>query len=165
MNGTEQNLIQQYAWLIPNHPVPLCAVIEQLTQKFHATQVKHDQIPHRRMHLFNAIHLPKNEELQLTEDQLDLNALKIQIDPKTEAYVMRDFVPISSDPEGENYIYLAYEPQVEYRYSNSNRLFLETKLMQGIKQSDLDQRTEDGLDFIFYLKTYDKLYSGTGNAD
>lgn len=161
MNREESKLREQYTWLIPNQPVPLHSVIEQLTEKFQAVQIEHSKIPGLRMHLYNAVHLPKNEELQLVQDQLDIKALKIPISSQTEPYVKHNFVPISSEQEDENYIYLAYEEQVGYRYSNSNRLFLETKLMQGIDQSDLDQRTEDGLDFIFYLKTYDELYGST----
>lgn len=166
MKDTERTLLERYAWIIPNQPVPLQTIIEQLTEKFHAIQLDHDKIPSLKMHLFNAVHLPKNEdELHLTEDQLEIKALKIPINSQTEAYVKRNFVPLSSDSEDENYIYLAYETQVGYRYSNSNRLFLETKLMQGIDQNELEQRTEDGLDFIFYLKSYDELYHSTDSSD
>lgn len=164
MKLAELNLMEQYRPLIPKQPVPLYTVIEQLTEKLHATEIEHGEIPGLKMHLFNAVHLPRNEELQLTQDQLEIKAIKIPITRQTEAYVKRDFVPISSDTGEENYIYLAYETQVGYCYSNSNRLFLETKLMRGIEQKELEQRTEDGLDFLFYLKTYDELYCGTGST-
>lgn len=165
MKLADPNLMEQYRSLIPKQPVSLHTVIEHLTKKLHATEIELGRIPSLKMHLFNAVHVPKNEKLQLTQDQLELKAVKIPITSQTEVYVRRDFVPIASDSENGNYIYLVYEEQVGYRYSNSNRLFLETKLMQGIEQSDLEQRTEDGLDFLFYLKSYDELYINASSTD
>ncbi len=164
MDCTELELMKQYAYLIPEQPKLLLEVVQQLENKFNATHIESEKIPSLKMHQFNAVHLPKNEELQLATDQLKIEALKISITSKTEQYVSQNFTPISSDFKEDNYIYLAYEEQVGYRYSNSNKLYLESKLMQGIDQSDIDKRTATWMDFIFYLKTYDEIY-GIGAAE
>lgn len=159
MDCNESKLLEKYAGLIPKQPVAMRDVVEQLTKKFHATQIEYDEIPSLRMHQYNAVHVVKNEKLQLRQDQLQIKAIKIPINAQTESYVIRDFVP-RSDENGEgNYIFLAYEEQVCYCYSNSNKLFLEAKLMSGIAQEERENRTEDWMDFIFYLKTYDSYFT------
>lgn len=116
-------------------------------------------IPNMWMHEYNAVHLPKNEELQLTVPQLQIKAIKIPINAQTQSYTDRDFVSLSFDAS-EDYIYLAYEEQVGYHYSNSNKLFCEAVLMEGIDQRDMDDRTENYMVFLFRLKNYDELYCG-----
>lgn len=164
MDCTELKRMEQYAWLIPQQPKSLGEVIKQITDRLHGTQIESKKIPNLKMHRYNAFHLPKNEELKLTTEQLKIKALKIPITPDTEPYVLQNFVPVSCECKEDDYIYLAYEEQVGYRYSNSNRLFLESKLMQGIDPIDMDGRTEKWIDFIFYLKTYDEIY-GIGAAE
>lgn len=70
-------LIEQYGWMLPEHPTSLHKVIEQLTAKFYATQIEQSRIPNLGMHQFNAVHLPKNEDLHLTTEQLRIKAIKI----------------------------------------------------------------------------------------
>ncbi len=162
MNAAEINqLLDVYHWLIPNKPVEFSSVIETLKQRFQATELDSSQIPNLKMHQFNALHLPKNEELHLCEAQLHIQAIRIPITPQTKMYTERDFVPPSSDSDGKPYIYLAYETQVGYCRSNSNRLFLECRLMQGISPSEREQNTERWRDFIFFLKTYDESYGSS----
>ena len=157
MDSATSQLIEQYRWLIPYQPVSLHQVIDQLTNKLHATQIEYEQIPNLRMHMFNAVHLPLNEELKLTETQLRLKAIKIPITCQTSCYVEKDFVSLVGK-EAEDYIYLAYEEQVGYHYSNSRWLFLEAALMQGIAQADIDMHGEVFMDFAFCLKNFDELY-------
>lgn len=159
MDPTELNLIKQYAWLIPPQPVPQGQVIDQLVKKLHAVPMEPGEIPNMWMHEYNAVHLPKNEELQLTVPQLQIKAIKIPINAQTQSYTDRDFVSLSFDAS-EDYIYLAYEEQVGYHYSNSNKLFCEAVLMEGIDQRDMDARTENYMVFLFRLKNYDELYCG-----
>lgn len=161
MNDTELKLIEQYAWLIPKCPISLGQVIEQISKKFNATLIEYGDIPHLWMHRYNAVHLPKNEELRLAEEQLKIKAIKIPINEKVAQYIAKDFTPVLVADEEANFIYLAYEEQVDYRYSNSNRLFLEAKLMQGISQEDIYMNTETAMDFFFYLKSYHELYGNS----
>lgn len=157
--------MEQYGWMIPKQPTSLRKVIEQLTAKFQATQMEHSMIPHLGMHQFNAVHLPKNEELHLTTEQLQIKAIKIPITPETAQYASKDFTPMLCAEGEEDYIYLAYEEQVGYRYSNSNRLYLEAALMQGIDRRDIDAHNEAWMDFFFRLKSYDELYCGAPADD
>lgn len=161
MTDVELKLMEQYAWLIPKHPILLGQVIEQISKKFNAAQIENGDIPHLWMHRFNAVHLPKNEELRLAEEQLKIKAIKIPINEQVAQYIAKDFTPVLCGDEEANIIYLAYEEQVDYRYSNSNRLFLEAKLMQGISQKDIDMNREAAMDFFFYLKSYDELYGNS----
>ena len=158
MDCAELKQMEQYAWLIPQQPKLLSEVIQELTDRFHAAQIETKKIPSLRMHQFNALHLPKNEELQLTTEQLKIKALKISITPDTGPYVLQNFVPVSSECRENDYIYFVYEEQVGYHYSNSNRFFLEAKLMEGIDPIDIDGHTEKWMDFSFCLKTYDEIY-------
>ena len=157
MDSATSQLIEQYRWLVPSQPVSLHQVIDQLTDKLHATQIEYEQIPNLRMHIFNAVHLPLNEELKLTETQLHLKAIKLPISCQTSCYVEKDFVSLVGK-EFEDFIYLAYEEQVGYHYSNSRWLFLEAALMKGIAQADIDMHGEVFMDFAFRLKNFDELY-------
>lgn len=158
MDTATSKLVEQYKWLVPTQPVPLHEVIGQLSKRLPVIQLEFDKIPNLRMHLFNAVNLPSNEELKLSNDQLHIQAIKIPITSQTSHYVKKDFVSLQQR-EGEDYIYLAYEEQVGYHYSNSRWLFLEVALMQGVSQADIDMQGEAYMDFAFRLKTFDELYN------
>lgn len=158
MNDTTLKLMEQYTWLIPKHPISLSQVIERISREFDAAQMECGDIPHLWMHQYNAIHLPKNEQMQLAAEQLKIKAVKIPINAQSVQYTAKDFTPVMCRDSEANFIYLAYEEQVDYRYSNSNRLFLEAKLMQGISQDDINRNTETAMDFFFCLKSYHELY-------
>lgn len=160
MTDTELTLMKQYEWIIPKQPVPLGQVIEALNKKFHAVPLEGDDIPFLRMHQYNAFHLPKNEQLQLTVPQLKIKAIKIPITEQTFPYTLMNYVPISEDEE-EDFLYLAYEEQVNYHYSNCTRLFLEAHLMEGISQEEINANTETAMDFFHYLKSYDESYGNS----
>ena len=51
-------------------------------------------------------------------------------------------------------MYLAYEEQLRYLYSNSNILFLETVLARGIPEEAIENKTEDYICYLDYLKHY-----------
>ena len=159
MTDTELTLMKQYDWIIPKQPVPLGQVIEALSEKFHAVPLEGGDIPFLRMHQYNAFHLPKNEQLQLTVPQLKIKAIKIPITGQTFPYTLMNYVPVSEDEE--DFLYLAYEEQVNYHYSNCNRLFLEAQLMEGISQEEIDANTETAMDFFHYLKSYDESYGNS----
>lgn len=150
-------LFEQYEWLVPTQPVSFSKVIEEIVKKFDAQTMESSEIPNIWMHQFNAVHLPKNEDLQLTSDRLQIHAIKIVVRDSWGPYTKKDFRPLLCE-DGRTYIYLAYEENTEYCYSNSNRLFLEVKLMQGISQKDIDMRNEEYMTFISYLKSYNELY-------
>ena len=158
MDIVTSKLVEQYKWLIPAQPVPLHEVIGQLSRRLLATQLELERIPNLRMHLFNAVNLPSNEELKLSNDQLHIQAIKIPITSQTSHYVKKDFTSLRQR-EGEDYIYLAYEEQVGYHYSNSRWLFLEVALMQGVSLADIEMRGEAYMDFAFRLKNFDELYN------
>lgn len=51
-------------------------------------------------------------------------------------------------------MYLAYEEQLRYVYSNSNILFLETVLACGIPEEAIENKTEDYTCYLSYLNQY-----------
>lgn len=57
-----------------------------------------------------------------------------------------------------HYIYLAYESQVGYHYSNSNELFLEVALSRGLLLTDFQRKDEEYCTFLKYHQTYANLY-------
>ena len=156
-NVVNPKLMGQYKRIIPERRVSLTQVIDKIKTQYNATTIEYRDIPHLWMHKYNAVHLPSNERLQLTEEQLNIKAIKIKVDEKMLPYVVKDFTPVSFDEE--NYIYVAYEEQVGYWYSNSNRLYLEVTLMQGISVEAVNADEEEARDFMFCLKTYDELYA------
>lgn len=161
MTDTELALMKQYEWIIPQQPIPLCQVIEALSKKFHAMPLEGSDVPFLWMHQYNAFHLPKNEQLQLTVPQLKIKAIKIPITEQTFPYTRMNYVPVFPDDEEADFLYLAYEEQVNYYYSNCTRLFLETHLMGGISQEEIDANTEEAMDFVHSLKSYDELYGNS----
>ena len=65
------------------------------------------------------------------------------------------------DDEVADVLYLANEEQVNYYDSNCSRLFLETALIEGISQEEIDANTEEAMDFFHSLKAYDELYGNS----
>lgn len=159
MNDTELKLIERYAQLIPKRPIPLGQAIEQISKKLCATPMEHDEIPNLWMHRYNAVHLPKNEQLKLTTEQLEFKAIKLPINESLLHYTIKDYTPVLCGKVIEHFLYLVYEEKVNYCYSNSNKLFLEAKLMQGISDEEIRMKSETAMDFFFCVKTYDELYS------
>lgn len=136
---------------------PLEDIVQKLKREYGAVQLEDHQIPSLWMHKFNAVHLPLNEEsLHLPEDQLRIKAIMLPAAAKAQgAYDIRD-----SDRE-DVMPYLAYEEQVGYRYSNSNRLFLETDIAVGVTQKDVDTESER---FHVWRKNCVAYWNMTGTA-
>ena len=135
--------------------VPLAGIIDNLKNKYHAVDMPTDDIPNLWMHRFNAVNLPSNETRRLTESQLQIKAIKIPITQETKHYTEKDYRPIyTRDGTEADYMYLAYEEKLRYLYSNSNILFLETVLARGIPEEAIENKTEDYICYLDYLKHY-----------
>lgn len=65
---------------------------------------------------------------------------------------------LSTYCQKDDYIYLAYESQVGYHYSNSNELFLEVALSRGLLLTDFQRKDEEYCTFLKYHQTYVNLY-------
>lgn len=155
MSNENLELFNQYKWLIPDGHIPLTHVIEIIKTKYSAIQIESGSIPLLKMHKYNAVHLPRNEWLGLTEEEMNIKAIQIRINEQTIPYIKKNFVPLHSI--NGNFIYLVYEEQVGYKYSNSNRLYLEVQLMQGVPSNTADS-SEDMMDFWHYLRSYNESY-------
>ena len=70
-------------------------------------------------------------------------------------------MPVFPDDEEADFLYLANEEQVNHYDSNCSRLFLETALIEGISQEEIDANTEEAMDFFHSLKAYDELYGNS----
>lgn len=135
--------------------VPLAEVIDKIKRDTNACDIPIGDIPSLWMHRFNAFHLPSNEVLHLTEDELQIKAIRIPITDATKHYTIKNFRSMNSrDEVAEDYIYLAYEEQVRYLYSNSNKLFLEAALARGVSEEDIAEETEEYTSYLFYLQCY-----------
>ena len=135
--------------------VPIANIIERIKNRTGASYISKNDIPNLRMHRFNAFYLPCNETQHLSEDQLQIKAIKIPITDLTKHYTEKDYVSMNRYNEtSEDYIYLAYEEQVRYLYSNSNKLFLEAVLARGISEADITNETEAYICYLSYLKSY-----------
>ena len=141
--------------VIVHGQVPLVGIIDKIKRETNANDILTSDIPNLRMHRFNAYHLPSNETLKLTEEQLQIKAIRIPIIDATKHYTAKNFVSMSRYDEAvEDYIYLAYEEQVRYLYSNSNKLFLEVALARGVSEEDIAGKTEEYTCNLFYLQCY-----------
>ena len=128
-------------------------IVERLKEQYDAVEIPLAAVPSMRMHRYNALNLPSNEALRLTEEQLKFSAIKIPITDKSSLYTAKDYVSVVG-MDGKEFIYLVYEDQVRYHYSNSNRLFLEVAVSRGISEADIENETENYLDYLFYIKCY-----------
>ena len=72
-----------------------------------------------------------------------------------------NYVPVFPDDEEADFLYLANEEQVNYYDSNCSRLFLETALIEGISQEEINANTEKAMAFFHYLKSYDESYGNS----
>lgn len=136
-------------------PVPIMEVVEKIKRDTNAKDMQVGEIPNLRMHRFNAYYLPSNEILNLTEEQLKIKAIRVPITDTTRHYTDKNFVSMKrSDNNCDDFIYLAYEEQVRYLYSNSNKLFLEAALAKGISEDDIINQTEEYTCYLFYLECY-----------
>ncbi len=133
------------------------AILEKLKAECCAIWLEESQIPSLWMHKFNAVHVPKNEEeLHLSEAQLHIQAIALPADVKVKGgYDVRDSCHEDVLP------YLAYEEQVGYHYSNSNRLFLEVDIAIGVTQVDVDSESER---FNVWKKNCVRYWKETGIA-
>ena len=135
--------------------IPIVSVIEKIKNQTNARYISESDIPNLQMHRYNALNLPSNELQKLTEDKLKIKAIKIPITDVTKHYTVKDYVSMNRYNSAlEDYIYLAYEEQVRYLYSNSNKLFLEAVLACGVSEEDITNQTENSLCYLFYLKSY-----------
>ena len=148
------NIVEKNPSLVVHRKVPIRDVVDRMIAQYHAEPLT--DIPNLRMHRFNAFHLPANEALKLSMDQIRIQAIRIPIGEDTRKYTEKDYRPVKID--GDDCIYLAYEERLRYLYSNSNRLFLEAALARGISQAEIDGNTENWNDYQCYLKHYAELY-------
>ena len=115
--------------------VHISEICDMLREAYGAVELPEEQIPSLKwMHRFNALHTPENQEhLHLTEGQLHIRALQF---PQEAGYSSRE-------GNYENHlVYLAFEEQVGYIYSNSNELFLEVDIARGCNRQDIEGNTE-----------------------
>ena len=148
-----KDFVRMHPNVIVRGSVPYSEIVERLKEQYDAVEIPLAEIPSMRMHRYNAVNLPSNETLRVTEEQLQFSAIKIPITDKSSLYTAKDFVPVVG-LDGKEFIYLVYEEQLRYHYSNSNRLFLEIAVSRGIPEADIESETENYLDYLFYIKCY-----------
>ena len=148
-----KDFIRKHPNVIVRGSVPYREVVERLKEQYGAVEFPLAEVPSMRMHRYNALNLPSNETLRVTEEQLQFSAIKIPITDKSSLYTAKDFVPVVG-LDGKEFIYLVYEEQLRYHYSNSNRLFLEVAVSRGVPEADIENETENYLDYLFYIKCY-----------
>lgn len=148
-----KDFVRKHPDVIVRGSVPYSEIVERLKEQYDAVEIPLAEVPSMRMHRKNALNLPSNETLRLTEEQLKFKAIKIPIGDKSIHYTTKDYVQIESIV-GQEYIYLVYEEQVRYHNSNSNRLFLEVAIARGVPEADIENETENYLDYLFYIKCY-----------
>ena len=146
-----RDFVRKHPNVIVRGAVPYSEIVERLKEQYDAVEIPLAEIPSMRMHRYNAVNLPSNEALRLTEEQLKFSAIKIPITDKSSLYTTKDYIPVVGI-DGKEFIYLVYEEQLRYHYSNSNRLFLEVAVSRGIPESDIENETEDYLDYLFCVK-------------
>ena len=74
---------------------PFDKIIENLKKKYRVQSLTEEEIPNLAMHRFNTAHLPAIESLGLSEEQLQIKAIKIIIDEHSRHYVHKDYVPVA----------------------------------------------------------------------
>ena len=135
--------------------IPVAEVVEKIKRETKAEDMQAGEIPDLRMHRLNACHLPGNQILNITEEQLQIKAIRVPVTDTTKHYTEKDFVSMRhSTQDREEFIYLAYEEQVGYFYSNSNKLFLEAVLARGISENAIANQTAEYTCYRFYLQSY-----------
>ena len=145
-----KDFVRKHPEAIVSPRVPLAELVDDLKQKYGAAEIPAAEIPNLFMHRFNALHLPANEALGLTEDHLQIKAVRIPVCGATGHFTVRDYVP----QQPEDFIYLAYEEAVGYLYSNSSRLFLEVILARGLSPEEVEADGEEYICYLSYLQRY-----------
>ena len=148
-----KDFVRTHPDVIVRGAVPYSEIVERLKEQYDAVEIPLVEVPSMRIHRYNALNLPSNEALRVTEEQLQFSAIKIPITDKSSLYTAKDFVPVVG-LDGKEFIYLVYEEQLRYHYSNSNRLFLEVAVSSGVPEVDIENETENYLDYLFYIKCY-----------
>lgn len=133
-------------------------IIKKIRPECQVEILSRQDIPHIRMHRFNAFHLPINEEqLKIAESKLQIKGIRLPICCWTECYTKKNFVP-----EKDGGIYFAYEESVGYAYSNSSKLFLEIMIFRGITKRSVEEKDNEYYDYIGYIKHYMEDYINFG---
>lgn len=150
-----KDYVRQHPSVIVRGYVPFSKIVDSFKFRYNAIDMSLSETPSMWMHRFNAINLPANEKLHLTENQLDFKAIKIPITNETKHYTDKDYVPVVKGDCGiDDFIYLVYEEKVGYKYSNSNKLFLEVSISRGIPVEDIENNTEEYLDYLVRIQRY-----------
>lgn len=148
-----KDFVRKHPEAIVRGAVAYSEIVEKLKQQYGAVEMPLTDVPSLQMHRYNAVNLPINEALGLTEEQLEFKAIKIPITDKSSQYTAKDYAPVVGI-DGNDFVYLVYEDQVRYHYSNSNILFLEVAVSRGVSEADIENETENYLDYLFYIKCY-----------
>lgn len=143
-----EEFVKRNPYFLTHRQIPIEEIVAGLKEYLGAVELP--EVPSMPMHRFNAVHLPSNEVLGLSEEELRIQAVKIPITERSAHYTLRNYVP---QPD-EDFIYLVYENQVGYCYSNSNQLFLETAIARGLHPRDAAEKGEAYFCYLGYLKRF-----------
>lgn len=120
----------------PEDYVSLEEICKSIEIEYGITKLELKDIPHLQMHCFNALHSYGNEQLAITKEQLNIEGISLPITTKTKCYMEGNYTPKKIG------IYLVYEDQIGYHYSNSERLQLEVLIARGVTEEDVRKNTE-----------------------
>lgn len=116
--------------------ISFASIYDIFISKYGAIPLKDKDIPSLKMHYYNAFHSLGNEEKALKKEDLNIRAFSLPMTEQTKPYTDGNYVEEKVGP------YLAYEEEVNYYYSNSERLFLEVTIARGVTEEDKLNNTE-----------------------
>lgn len=103
--------------------------------------------------IYNVVHCIRNQQLNLTAEELNFVAYKLIKNDKSNSYYQYDYVHIDDEQE-DDLIFVVFEARTGSIYSNSNKLQLELFVEQGVSQYDYDNETLMLVSYLSYLDRY-----------
>lgn len=131
MNYDEQ--VQTFKGIIPIGQLPVSELIKLLRNQVDIMAIPIHTLPTHTMNFlcFNAVHCILNETLQIKTEDLSFQIFHIAENDKSTCYYR-------SMPSMDKPVYVVFEEHTGYISSNSNQLFIELELAQGVSQCEYD---------------------------
>lgn len=154
MNKREYLLKKYKSKIIPGEK-SIQELIDFLKQKADITEISATDLEKSIMWhiMFNVIHSLRNQQFNLTADELDFAAYKLTKNAKNDLYYQSSHTHIYDDEE-DDIIYVVFEIKTGCIHSNSNKLLLELFIEQGVSESDYQHQTIVLDAYLTYLDWY-----------
>lgn len=149
------NLRKKYKHKITPGEKSIEELIEYLKHKTDIVEIATTVLPASYLHhmIYNVLHCLRNEELNISADELNFVIYKIIRNHKSNSYYQYDYAHLL-DFQEDDFIFVVFETRTGVIHCNSGKLMIELIIEQGVSQYDYDNETRLFNVYLAYLDQY-----------